>query len=132
MFTAIDPATHMASLTVIAGPYRHLHSRSIKERATGLPLSLRSSTIPQLEPAVISTWQALPLTMALPKLQLRALHPITTSAPSISPLEQSSSDFRLAGDANSLDVEPIPAENHRWESVAALFVCALLILASLV
>lgn len=136
-FTAVDPATHMASLTVNAGSGWRTLNRSPKVRATGLPTSVRSLIFPQLEPAVISTWQALPLTMSLPKPQLRSLQLAPTQGnvlrPFVTPMDERALDDEQSPRPPMLgnDDKPVIPEDEKWISIVSLLVVFLLLLVSL-
>lgn len=65
VFTGIDPALHMASLTTLTGRAGRSATRSPKVSATGLPAAIRWLVLPQSEPSTIFSWQAWPLSLLL-------------------------------------------------------------------
>ncbi len=136
-FTGVDPATHMASLTVNAGAGWRTLSRSPKVRATGLPAFARSLTFPQLEPAVISTWQALPLTMSLPKPSLQSMQLTPIHGNVLKPMQQLTTERSYTDEQSNLskipqpEGKPLTLEDDQWISMIALLVVFLLLLVSL-
>lgn len=137
-FTAVDPATHMASLTVNTGSAWRINNRSPMARSSGLPLSVRSLTSPQLEPGVISTWQALPLTMSLTKHPMHSLHLVSTSGNALNPILIRDEEHTFPEEQSY----PTGTERHSskpeadnldyWIATASLLLVFMLILISLI
>lgn len=127
-FTAIDPATHIASLTVNTDPAKNMSSRAPKVQATGLPTAFQSLTLPQLEPAVISTWQALPLTISSPKPQLRSQY----STLAVDETMMNYGDGRIVSDPTT-GAEPNTPESQpsSWIAAVSLVTCILMIAVSI-
>ena len=122
-FTGVDPATHMASLSTHVLPGGRSISWAPKVATSGLPVAVRSLTFPQLEPAAISPWQALPLTMSIQRPLARFPQP---------ELSRAQPTVQHAPDSPTAEPKSSNSETDWWLVGSALIMCCLLLLIVLV
>lgn len=134
-YTGVDPATHMACLAT----FSTFADRTLspKREFTGMSIAVRWLLFPQLEPAVISSWQAIPLTMILKKesglygRSASSTYPPNTNSNQIDigPV----SDLTSHQVKSTLDINTDDSlQDETWQSLITLALCALIILAALI